>query len=223
VLKSAWFAKLFSSLSTDYKNDVFLRRNGFVLVYLFRSKSPYNPMLAIVAKSNSTMIRFTFTFFFLFSGIALLTAQDLSQCQVVIGATGGAATESGRRYAYTVGETVIFTLQKPGINIELTQGFHQPDVCLPVSTDQPELWADWDVQVYPNPAMEVLHLQFSAAESPILYLTVTSMKGEVLIAEQVINTAGEVLPCAHWQAGQYVIQLRHPRHPALISIPFIKL
>ena len=168
------------------------------------------------------MIRFVLFILAFYASFAL-SAQNLSLCQQVIGATGYSGTESGLHYTYTVGEPIIFTLKKQGTDIVLTQGFHQPDVCLPVSTDDQEQWSGWDIQAYPNPAMDQLTVQFTAPLTiETLSARVVNTLGQVVLSHQTIQPNGAFIPCAGLSSGVYFLILVRPDTNAFVSIPFIK-
>ncbi len=150
-------------------------------------------------------------------------AQPLSTCHEVIGSTGNATTENGLRYAYTVGETAIFTLKKQGTNFVLTQGFHQPDVCLPVSVDDLEEWNGWDIQAYPNPVVEHLTVQYAAPDGSPLMAQVFNAYGQVVRSGITIAQGGYTLACGDLQAGFYVLVLAHKDKKTTVSIPFSKV
>ena len=150
-------------------------------------------------------------------------SQGLSICHQVIGATGNATTESGLHYTYTVGEPVIFTLKKDGIDAVLTQGFHQPDVCLPVSTNNPEEWVNWEIQAYPNPVVDYLNIQYTAPNHETLHGIVVNAMGQQVMELPHIEQGGEQIQCNHLTAGFYVLVLSSPGKSATISIPFSKL
>ena len=168
------------------------------------------------------MLRFSFLSILLLL-LLDLPAQGFSSCQVVIGTTGGKALENGRRYAYTLGETVVGTLVSPMSGRTVTQGFHQPDVCLPVSTTQPELWSNWEVQAYPNPTVEFLQLQFSTPDVAVLDYQVVDFMGRVVRTHASLSTAGDRIDCSLLPAGHYVVLLQHPTTQGVLSIPFQKL
>jgi hypothetical protein len=178
--------------------------------------------LSTFSKNN----RFTMTRFILFSA-ALLAAfpavsQGLSTCQEVIGITGKSATESGLYYAYTVGEPVVMTLKKQGINTVLTQGFHQPDICLPVTAIHPELWTGWDIQVYPNPVSQWLTVQFTAPDTQDLTAQVISTDGKIVIDNALVTSSGKQIDVSTLLAGLYYLQLRDPVSGAVSSVQFFK-
>lgn len=181
-----------------------------------------NPVNLKSFQSWSTMIRFLLPIFCLLFPL-FGTAQAISTCQEVIGATGGSAEKAGKFYAWTVGETAIFTLKNANAPLQLTQGFHQPDVCLPVSTNSPEQWAGWDVQVYPNPAIDYLTVQYTAPDDRSLQYSIVHTSGRVITTSQPINRDGIQILCANLPAGQYVLQVQQPDSGAILNIPFIKL
>jgi hypothetical protein len=151
-------------------------------------------------------------------------AQGLSTCREVIGATGNATTESGLIYAYTVGEPAIFTLKKQGVDFVLTQGFHQPDVCLPVSVDDVEEWSGWDIQAYPNPVVHHLTIQYAAPDSDAdLMAQIVNAYGQVVRTATTVAQGGHELACGDLQAGFYVLVLTHKDKKTTVSIPFSKV
>ncbi len=148
--------------------------------------------------------------------------QGLSLCQQVIGTTGSSATESGLHYTYTVGEPVIFTLKKQDVDVVLTQGFHQPDVCLPVSTDNPEQWAGWDIQAYPNPVTDYLTLQYTAPTDALVQAKVVNTMGQIVMGLRATQANGDQIQCTGWAAGMYFLVLFNPETNATVTIPFSK-
>lgn len=169
-----------------------------------------------------SMTRFFLLIFGFLSPLFCYT-QGISTCQEVIGSTGGSAEKAGKFYAWTVGETAIFTLKNPNVALQVTQGFHQPDVCLPVSTNSPEQWAGWDVQVYPNPAIDYLTVQYTSPDDRGLQYSIVHTSGQVITTAQPINRGGMQILCASWPAGQYVLQVQQLDSGAMLNIPFIKL
>jgi Secretion system C-terminal sorting domain len=151
-----------------------------------------------------------------------VASQGLSNCHQVIGATGKSATESGLYYAYTIGEPVVMTLKKQGINVVLTQGFHQHDVCLPVTSTNPDLWAEWDIQVYPNPVAQWLTVQYTAPDVSDLSGTVISPDGRTVLTSTHIPPDGARLDVSSLTAGIYILQLHDRINGGVSSVRFVK-
>lgn len=149
---------------------------------------------------------------YIFPALLLLSpgaasAQGYTYCNQVIGATGFDSAFQGRRYAWTVGETMITTLRKPFFNIGLTQGFHQPEFCRLVSTADPALQAA-GLRLFPNPAVEQLFADWSEPHLPLLRMQVFSPQGHLLETHNV--SPAEAVPCSHWAAGLYTVRLIDP-------------
>lgn len=151
-----------------------------------------------------------------------LSAQDLSLCHQVVGTTGKAVTESGLNFQYTVGEPIIATFKKQGVNIVLTQGFNQPDVCLPVTSTQPELWSGWDIQVYPNPASDWLTVQFTSPSSQTLQCNIFGPDGKVVVSDVTASPTGVQIDVSALSSGLYYLQLNDPVSGASGSVRFVK-
>ncbi|HMX40605.1 MAG TPA: hypothetical protein PKD78_09765, partial [Saprospiraceae bacterium] len=133
-----------------------------------------------------------FLSFFLFTHFA--AAQQYSQCMQVIGVTGKAAKRDGMHFTYTVGEAFTMTLTG-GVN-KMTQGFHQPDVCIIVSTDDVDL-ADWNIEVFPNPATDWLTVRFAADQSHTLRASVFTALGRAVLSDvPLTQPEGSSLDCS---------------------------
>ncbi len=151
----------------------------------------------------------------------LLQAQNIGICNQVLSATGKSSIQAGRYYAYTVGEPFILTLE--GNTRELTQGFHQPDLCQLVATSNLDL-AAWSIEVFPNPTSDFLHIQYSADQNGALEASVYDVLGHLVLAGQTLaQPDGSLLDCASWQAGLYFLQLRDPATQATATVRFIRL
>lgn len=161
-------------------------------------------------------------FFAALSAASSVASQGLSTCHEVIGSAGKSAKESGLYYAYTVGESITSTIKKQGINVVLTQGFHQPDVCLPITSTNPELWSGWDIQVYPNPVIQWLTVQFTAPDAQQLSAFVISSDGKTVISDTAVSPAGQQIDVSRLDAGLYFLQLRDQLTGAISSIRFVK-
>lgn len=168
------------------------------------------------------MNRFLHLFFLL--GL-LCTTQYLSAqigiCNQVIASAGKATVQGGRMYAYTVGEPFIFTLTATSKII--TQGFHQPDLCLPVLTNDLDINA-WELEVYPNPASSVIHIRYSNEQKGQLSAQVFDLLGRPVIQQTTLDQPdGSTLDCSNWQAGVYLIRLQDNRTRSAATVRVIRL
>ncbi len=148
-------------------------------------------------------------------------SQDYQICTQVIGSAGKSATQGGLSFSYTIGESVITTLT--GNSRILTQGFHQPELCMPVSTHNLDL-ADWDIEVFPNPTADILTVRYATEKSRPLHATVFNLYGQVLIANQVLSQpGGTIIDCAALQPGVYLLHLQDGDTAASATVRFIRL
>ncbi len=147
--------------------------------------------------------------------------QDLEFCNQVLASAGKSTVRAGRYYAYTIGEPVIFTLQ--GTTTDFTQGFHQPDLCVLVATNDLDL-ADWQMEVFPNPTADFLYVRYSAEHTGRLEATVFDVLGHLIVHDISFDQPdGSLLDCSSWQAGIYFLQLRDPVSKAVATVRFIRL
>lgn len=152
---------------------------------------------------------------------ASASAQDYTIFNQVIGSTGHFAVEGNQQWSYTVGEVVIETIGAN--NMVLTQGFHQPEFSIQVSTQDPDL-AAWEIEVFPNPTTDVLNVRFSSNQTGALEAMVFDMYGRLLANPQTLEQAtGSVIDCTPWLPGVYMLQLRDPQSQSIVTVRFIRL
>ena len=156
--------------------------------------------------------------------VHIVCAQGIGLCNQVIGSTGRSVVKQGRTYAYTVGETVIFTLRKSNVDGILTQGFHQPDLCAPaVSVNEAAGLDDWNIQAYPNPTADLLTVQFSATKTSALHATVVDLLGRTRMSVPNVPAQGHVLDCTALEPGVYFLYLTDPSTAAAATLRWVKL
>lgn len=147
-------------------------------------------------------------------------AQDYQTCIQVISASGKSGTQGGLTFTYTVGEAAITTISG---SRKLTQGFHQPELCMLVSTDDFDL-AAWNVEVFPNPTADRLTIRYSDEKGAILRASVFNLLGQVLVSNQPLTQPdGSILDCASWQPGVYILQLQDPATSGFATMRFVRL
>lgn len=163
------------------------------------------------------MNRLHYTFLILLLSLPTLSfSQDYSQCMQAIGTTGKTAKRDGMHFTYTVGEAVTLTLQG-GVHT-LTQGFHQPDVCVTVSTDDVDL-AAWNIEVFPNPATDLLTVKYAADQTRSLRASVYTLLGDVVLTQQPLTQPeGSRLDCSQWAGGLYLLTLTDPESGATATV-----
>jgi hypothetical protein len=166
--------------------------------------------------------RLLFTLLFLFSVLGVGWAQqDFENCAQVISTSGKFAQRAGKVFFYTVGEPVILTLKNP--RYALTQGFHQPDLCVSVSTRDLRL-ADWQIEVFPNPTADFVTFRFDETQGNTLELSVWNLLGQNILTNYSLNNPqGTTLDCTQWQSGVYIATLRDPKTDSSASIRLVRL
>lgn len=140
----------------------------------------------------------------------------------VVGTTGKSTTQNGRYYAYTVGQVVINTAK--GTSRTLTQGFHQPDVCPLVSTNDLNL-AAWGISVFPNPTMDVLQVRFDATDNKQLTATIFDLSGRSVLQHILLTPSFDptLIDCTTLQPGIYFLHLTEPATQQHATMRIIRL
>lgn len=164
-----------------------------------------------------------FSLFFFRPSVEISAQASIGICQQVIGATGQSRVKGGIYFAYTVGEPVIATITNQAGTITLTQGFHQPDVCMPVSVNEVTL-AEWGIEVFPNPVTDALTVQFAAEKGGPLHASVYDLLGHLILDDLTLtHPTGSSIECGNWQAGIYLLLLQDSATHASATVRFVKL
>lgn len=137
------------------------------------------------------MIKSMSVVFCLIIGLGL-NAQKISP--QVIASSGAAMKSSTINIEWTLGELSTETLKTP--NFILTQGFHQPKTTV-VSTKEISILG---VQVYPNPAKDVIYISNKSGEelNSLLINTVGSTLSSQFIGHGLHELNIENLPAGHY-------------------------
>ncbi len=167
------------------------------------------------------MIRFILSTILLVAFLSSTQAQNNETCRQVIGAAGKYSQNGARYYAYTVGEVVVFT--GASANARITQGFHQPELCALVSTQDITLNA-WGIEVYPVPTDHFLNIRFSAEKEGHLIASVFDIMGRLQTGPLVLtDPAQSSIDCSSWQPGVYFLRLKASDSNAVSTIRFIRI
>jgi len=84
----------------------------------------------------------------------------------------------------------------------------------------PELRAELDFKIYPNPASDLLTLEFEAGSTKPYSLKILNMIGELIYEKQELLSGETVLPISSFAQGMYIIQLE--LEDAILAKKFIK-
>ena len=155
------------------------------------------------------------------AALMLGTAQDAKLFNQVVGSAGASGAQQGLTYSYTVGEVVISRISS-GDRV-LTQGFHQPEHTRIVTVGDP-VFADWNIEVFPNPVSDVLTVRFSEQKGPFLSGMVVDLAGRIIRANVILNEpSGSSIDCSNWQAGVYFLVLRDPESRGAATSRIVRL
>jgi Secretion system C-terminal sorting domain len=150
-----------------------------------------------------------------------INAQDLILCQQVIGSTGYSGTENGLKYTYTIGEVATLTLNNGTSSFVFTQGFQQPDVCLPVSTDTKGVLSDWGIEAFPNPVRSFVTVRFQAPTVELLAYRLFDLAGRQYSESTASIADGGQIDCSTLPAGLYFLQLIHSKSASFATIRLV--
>lgn len=168
------------------------------------------------------MNRFILGVFMLVLTTRTAFAQDYILCNQVIGAAGNAVITPTQRWAFTVGEVAIQTLTDTMLQVTVTQGFHQPELCTVVSTDSPEI-DRLQIQVYPNPASTYWQIDYTQLDNSGLQYAVLNTLGQTLVARRLTKDGTTRIDCAGWQPGIYLLLVTDPVSKAAGTIRLLKI
>lgn len=123
--------------------------------------------------------------------------------QEVIASAGGYNVSTGLSISWTLGETIIPTFQNG--NLILSHGFQQQ---LIVTAIEENLDVPVSVKVYPNPATDVINIQFEEPVDGEITLTILDSQGKLVKKEMIEATTTEKqINLQEFQAGIYYLRL----------------
>lgn len=147
-------------------------------------------------------------------------AQNFERCAEVISSSGKYASRNNRSYFYTVGEPIVLTLRSA--KHKLTQGFHQPDLCTTVATNNLDIKA-WGIEVFPNPTADFLTIRFDENREKALRFTVFNLLGQTVLTNKPLDSGGLTLDCSGWQPGVYLLRIYDVHTRSSGALRFIKV
>lgn len=136
----------------------------------------------------------------------LCYGQGYGLCMQVVANTGGSGTQGNYSVSWTVGELVTATLT--GTDHKVTQGFHQPDVCTPVSTWNPDL-ESLGIEIFPNPCTSFLSIRYTDSGNSSLGLEIFDVLGHRVQQPMRLDLPeGTLIDASAWQPGIYFLQIK---------------
>ena len=120
--------------------------------------------------------------------------------------------------SWTIGETMIETYVN-GSN-QLTQGFHQTNLMITAVNDLAE---SFQVKVFPNPATDVLNIEWSEITDP-LNLNLFDATGKQLLLQKALDqTMPKTLDLSGYATGNYLLHLSNSDGETLKIFKILKI
>jgi hypothetical protein len=142
------------------------------------------------------------TLLFLVFLLAGLLSHGQSNIQQVVAPAGGNGLNDDMQIGWTLGETVIATVTDDNIN--LTQGFQQPNLVVTALKKQDTL--PFTVDAYPNPTGNMLMIQIENTETGDFQYVLYNMNGKVLERQKITATITTIGMNNH-PAGMYLLKI----------------
>ncbi len=131
-----------------------------------------------------------------------LSAKSQSVAPQVVSTSGTSFSNASGQLDWTIGEPVTAALNASGN--ELTQGFHQPNL---VITAVSNLSADYSVNVYPNPTVDYVTLQFHNLKES-LSIELYTADGKLLESKQANSINDLQINMSDYTAGAYFLAIK---------------
>lgn len=144
-----------------------------------------------------------------FSLLLFFAANAQSISRDVIASAGDYYTSSVGSLSWTLGETVIETVENGSINVILTQGFQQPDE-LTVGIRQIPV-SNVFVSLYPNPTIQSIRMDVKYDKNSRIQIELVDMLGRILNSDNLDVLKGQVsnyqLDVSALASGMYMFRL----------------
>ncbi len=136
----------------------------------------------------------------------------------VTASAGEHFTGTNAQLSWTIGETMIETFEN-GSN-QLTQGFHQTNLLVTTVEDLAE---SFHVNAFPNPATDILNIEWSEITDP-LTLTLCDATGKQLLRQKTLGqTMTNTLDLTAYAAGSYLLHLSNPDGKTIKTFKILKI
>lgn len=144
----------------------------------------------------------------LISSLAIVYSQDYQIRQDVIGNLGGHAVGSnGVHMNYTLGEPVSEVAI--GAKIIITQGFHQPEDCLIVSTSEVSGLEELKgIHLYPNPTEAIITVEIRENDPAEITGKLFDLTGKELLQKRLDNNK-ETFNLSNLPAAIYLLHFQN--------------
>jgi Secretion system C-terminal sorting domain len=108
--------------------------------------------------------------------------------QEVIASAGGYNVNGGLSISWTLGETIIPTFKSQDGSLILTHGFQQQ---LIITTVEENLEVLVKIKIFPNPASDVVNIQFESPVDGEVVLTIYDSQGKLVKRDMIESTMVE--------------------------------
>jgi len=151
-------------------------------------------------------------------------SQSPSIDRFVIATAGEYYTSPVGSLSWTLGETVIETVENSSINVILTQGFQQPDE-LSVGI-RPVAVSNVFVNLYPNPTAQFIRMDIKYDQTARIKIELVDMLGRILNSENIDVQKGQLsnyrMDVSALASGMYMFRLTSANGKLLNSCKFQK-
>jgi hypothetical protein len=143
-----------------------------------------------------------------------VSATGAQNKQEVIASSGGFKVNGGISISWTLGETII-PASKNG-NLVLIPGFQE---MMMITKVEENIDVQVHIKVFPNPAGEILNIQFDALVEDEIDLTIVDFEG-VLVKKDIIETAitEKQVDLKNLPPGIYFLRLTKGRHVNIYKV-----
>ncbi len=126
----------------------------------------------------------------------------------IINTTGGQMVISGNTYEFSIGEATL-TNTAVSSGLVVTQGLLQP--MSGTSGTKHFALSDYELQVYPNPAREMIYVRPNLQGNDEMLMTLYDINGQRIYQSKVVLSSGDELQsiwCSDLPSGIYVLEIR---------------
>jgi hypothetical protein len=124
-------------------------------------------------------------FIFLLVALFFAVSVNAQLKQEVISSAGGYNVNGGLSVSWTLGETIIPTFRSQDGTMTLTHGFQQKMI---VTSVEENLDLQVDIKIYPNPASDIVNIQFGTPVDGEVVLSLLDSQGK-LVKRDIIESA----------------------------------
>lgn len=144
---------------------------------------------------------------FLLVGLSIIgRGQELAP--EIISSSGESHKTSELMLSWTIGEPVTSTLERE--DLMLTQGFHQGR--LTVSSIDNSSLEKLSLEVFPNPAKQLIQVRFSKKLEQQVLVEVYNLQGKKIITTEIASgEEQQILQLESLPSGTYILRITHNR------------